>query len=663
MRGRFVHAAVALLTAVSLVASPVLAQDNQTPSPAAPQTSTQAPIQPKTERLGPDYSSGPRIFPEFAAPYRERQIPPPILTNSPKVQQLIQDGKMMLSLEDAISLALENNLDISVWRYTPWLAEVNLLRTKAGGASLGTGASAPVLLGSTPSGGFDPILSSNINVSDEEFPVNNPFLQGTGVPSFTSLAEHTTNFDFGYSQTFHTGTQFSVSWDNTRSSSTAANLLNPSVQSQLAVQISQPLLSGFGILPNTRYILEAKNTVKVADSQFTQAVITDVTAVSDDYWALVYAREFVKVEEAAVAVDQKLYDDNKKQLEIGTMAPLDVLTAESQLATDQGNLVQAKTMQLQDETVLLNAITKDPLAAGLEGVEIIPTTPITTPDVVEDIAIQQAVQEAWSKRPEVLQAQLNLQNEGIEVKATHNELLPSLTAFGEYAATGLGGISTVVTETPTAFAPNPDAPVLQQNGTPVIVGGMPTFAGSPIAFATTAKVFPGGLNDALNSMINAQFPSFIAGVNFSVPVRNRSAQAAHVQAQLDEREQEVQYRQLQNSIFLSVRNAMIALVQGRAQVTATEKARDLAARTLDSEQKKYELGSSTAYNVVLRSRDLTAAEGNELQARINLLDAKISFDQAMGRTLETNNISIADARNGKVQRAPNIPGSLDSAAY
>ncbi|MGC1830401.1 MAG: TolC family protein [Candidatus Acidiferrales bacterium] len=601
-------------------------------------------------------------MPDFTQPYRPVKMPEPVLTNSPDIGQLIQDGKLMLSLEDAISLALENNLDISVQRFTPWLAEVNLLRAKAGGASLGTSGSAPVLLGSTPSGGFDPILTSSVNISDQEFPVNNPFTSGTGSPSLATLSEHAATYDFGYSQTFHSGTAFSVSWDNDRSSSTAANIFNPSVQSNLYVTLSQPLLRGFGILPNTRYILEAKNSVKVADAQFAQAVMQDVAQVSNDYWELVFARENVKVEESTVGTDEQLYENNKKQLEIGTMAPLDVVTAESQLASDQQALVQAQTVQLQDETVLLDAITKDPLAISLQGVEIVPTTAISTPEVTENIPIQQAVQEAWTKRPEMRQAELNLKNAGIEVKATHNELLPSLTAFAQYGATGLGGILTQNTETPTAFIPNLDAPVLQQNGTPVIVGGMPTFAGTPSAFTTTTHVFPGGLGDALDSMINAKYPSFVAGINFSLPIRNRAAQADNAQAQLDERQQEVQYRQLQNTIFLNVRNALIALTQSRAAVAAAEKARDLAQQSYDAEVKKFQLGSSTSFNVVLKQQQLTTAEGTDLRDRVNLIEAQVNFNHAMGRTLDVNNISMADARTGKVFRVPNIPGAMDAGA-
>jgi outer membrane protein len=669
MNRSLLQVVVAVWTAASLIAAPVYAQA-QSQNPAQTQMQSQssdqalppAMTQNMKIDLGPDYSKGKSMFPNPFAPYAKRDIPAPMLTNSPKINQLIENGKLMLSLEDAIALALENNLDIQVQRYTPWLAEVNLLRTRAGGVSVGTGASAPVLLGSAPSAGYDPVFTSSFNVADQTFPISNAFTLGTGSTTQSTVTNHTTNTNFALSQGFYTGTQFSVSWQNSRTSTNSAgSFVNPAVQSTLAVTISQPLLRGFGTLPNTRYIIEAKNTLRVADAQFAQAVITDITNVTTDYWELVYAREFVKVGQAAVAVSQKLYGDNQKQLEIGTMAPLDVLTAESQLATDKQNVVVAQTTQLQDETILLNAITKDPMDPSLRGIEIVPTSAIYKPDEVESVPLEDAVKEAWTKRPELQQADYNLRNAKVEVRATRNGLLPSLNAFVQYGATGLGGDTTAITSAiPTGYVAG--NPVVDAAGNTFNVGnpggtGILAFVGSPI-FPTAIQ--KGGIGDALNSMINASFPSYIAGVNLTMPLRNRSAQADNAQAQFDERQGEVLYREEQNTVFVNVRNALIALNQDRAQVTAAEEAQKLAQQTLDAEQKRYQLGSSTSYQVVLRSRDLTAAQGTLLRARINLIEAATLFNQAMGRTLETDHITIADAKKSKVSRTPNIPGALDA---
>ncbi|HUJ29975.1 MAG TPA: TolC family protein [Candidatus Acidoferrum sp.] len=661
-----------LWTAASLIVSPVYAEaqqdqsQSQTPAQAQSQPATPATPPTMSQKLkidmGKDYSHGKSMFPNPFGVYAKRDIPTPTLANSPKVNQLIQDGKLMLSLEDAIALALENNLDVQVQRYTPWLAQVNLLRTRAGGVSVGTGASAPVLLGSAPAAGYDPVFTSSFNVLDQTFPISNAFTSGTGTASQTTVTNHTTNSNFALSQGFYTGTQVSVSWDNSRTSTNSpGSFVNPAVQSTLAVTISQPLLKGFGLLPNTRYIIEAKNTLKVADAQFAQAVIQDITTVSDDYWELVYAREFVKVEQAAVGVSEKLYQDNQKQLEIGTMAPLDVLTAESQLATDKQNLVAAQTTQLQDETILLNAITKDPFDPTLRGIEIIPTSAIYQPEAEESMPLDQAVKEAWANRPELKEADFNLQNSKVEVRATRNGLLPSLNAFAQYGATGLGGDTTVITSaTPTGYvAANP---IVDSLGNTFNVGnpgapGILAFVGNPV-FPTAVQ--KGGLGDALNSMINGSFPSFIVGLNLTMPFRNRSAQADNAQAQFNERQQEVLYRETQNTVFVNVRNALIALNQDRAQVAAAGEAQKLAQQTLDAEQKKYQLGSSTSYQVVLRARDLTSAQAVSLRARISLIEASIALHQAMGRTLGANNITIADAFRGKVSRTPNIPGALDA---
>jgi outer membrane protein TolC len=372
---------------------------------------------------------------------------------------------------------------------------------------------------------------------------------------------------------------------------------------------------------------------------------------------LAFARENVVVQQQAVTVAEKLYNDNKKQLEIGTMAPLDVITAQSQLASDQQALVQAQNTQLQDETTLLVAITKDPLAVSTANIEIVPTTPIRTPALVENLPLQQAVAEAWSKRPELQQASLNLKNAQVEIQATKNELLPTVNLFGLYQQIGISGASTTTTSTPTGFASVLSEPILFANGTPATIGAVPIYVGAQTVAASTTQ-HNAGLLDTWNNMIHNGYPTYEAGVNITLPIRNRAAQADNAQASINQRLQQVQYRQTQNTIVLNVRQTMIALVEDRAAVAAAEEAETLAQQTLDDEQKKYELGSSTSYNVVLRTRDLTAAQGTLLRDRINLIEAEVNFNQSMGRTLDVNNITIEDAKNGKVAPVPNIPGDL-----
>jgi outer membrane protein len=675
MNGSLRHVAVALLTAASLIVTPAYTQAQQAQNqsqaqqqqgqPAAgeqpasqpgAQTGSAAsePTRNLREGMGADYSTGKPMFPNPFAPYSPRSMPEPTLTNSARLDQLIQDGKLMLSLDDAITLALENNLNIFVERFAPWIAETQLLKAQAGGVPQSF-STQQVVLGSSPSVSFDPVVSVGYSWQHANIPVNNPFISGTGSSNILVVNQNSSGVNFGYTQGFHTGTNFSVTLDTPRSATNEPDVFfNPAFSPVLTATLTQPLLNGFGLLPNTRYIIEQKNSIKVANSLFAQQVIAVVTQTSNDYWELVYDRQNVKVQEAAVGVSQKLWEDNKKQLEIGTMAPLDVLTAESQLATDQQNLIVAQTTKLQQETVLLNDIAKNLLAKDVAGIEIVPTTPISTPDVVENIPLQDAVQEAWRKRPELYQADLNLKNSQIEVKVLRNALLPSLNAYVQYQSQGLNGTGFNTTESNTTFVADPASPLVDANGVPILIAGNPVFAGVP---TSTTAVTHGGVGDALSQVFRNQYPTYSAGVTLTMPLRNRSAQADSARAQFDERQQRVQYRQTENTIVINVRNAIIALQQDRSQVAAAEKARNLAQQTLDAEQKKYQLGSSTSYQVVLRSRDLTQAQGTAIRAQANLAEALVLFNQAMGRTLEVQHITVADAMRGEMTKDPLIPGT------
>jgi outer membrane protein len=663
-----------IATAASLMVSPVYAQDQQAAAPAAtatpaaqtdqtpgvlppppqyqPPTATQGPPVAPARKLGvsssKDYSKPNSWFPNLIAPYTPIKVAKPELVNTPRINQLIQDGKLNLSLEDAVSLGLENNLAIAVERYVPWLDEASLLLAKSG-------ANGRIQ--------FDPSVTSTLSIAQSTTPINNPIFAGvaTQITSPVGLENHVTTANFGYTQGFWTGTQAQVTFNNSRTSTNFGgfDLFNPYEQSTLTVELTQPLLNGFGRIPNTRYIIEAKNTVKVGESQFAQQVIATVTQVATDYWELVFARENVKVEQVAVAADQQLYNNNKKQLEIGTMAPLDVITAQSQLATDQQALVQAQTTQLLDETTLLVAITKDPLSGTLNGVEIIPTTTIFNPNI-ENISLNDAVKEAWQKRPELQQAELNLKNAGVEVKATRSSLLPTLNLFGEYQASGLGGVVHPTTPTGAFEAGTPiflPGDVLPDGTIPA--GTLPSgFSGTPLS--TPLAPIHEGLSDDLNAMIRGRYPTFEAGLNLTLPIRNRAAQANNATAQLNEREQEVQYLQTQNTIVLNVRQALITLVQDRAAISAAEEARVFAQQSYDDEVKKLQLGTSTAFTVIQKQQLLTSAEGTELRDRINLIEAELNFNQAMGRTLDVHNITVADALRGAPTSVPNIPGTPDA---
>src|SRR5213594_4360045 len=459
-------AAILTATLVGGPISPAFAQDapqNPQAAPAKPAT----PIEPVS--LGSakyNYTRAPKPFPNLFAPYSPIKIASPVLTNSPRIEQLIHEGKLELSMQEAVELALENSMDIVVQRYNPWFADTGILKAKAGGFG---GVTPGALFGGSsannPLLNYDPVITTTLSIDDRNIPVNNPLTSGTGtgLSSLARLALHTSTFNTQVAQGFQTGTTFFTAWDNTRSSSTsAANLFNPSVQSSIFVGFQQQLLNGFGRSVNTRNIRIAKNNRKIADWAFTQQAITTVTNTITAYWELVYARENVKVQQQAVTVAEKLYNDNKKQLEIGTMAPLDVTRAESELATDRQNLIVAQTLQLQDQQALKNAISKDPLNPTIVRVEIVPSDLPQRPEAIEAPTFEDAVKEAFAKRPELQEEALNLLNGEIDLKATRNALLPTATLSAQYGSVGLAGNQRTFTTATVA-----GAPVVDANGNPV----------------------------------------------------------------------------------------------------------------------------------------------------------------------------------------------------
>jgi outer membrane protein len=604
-----------------------------------------------------NFTNGPRAFPNLLKPYQQIHIDEPVITNSPRLQQLIHDGKLELSLEDAVELALENSLDIGVQRYYPWIADASILKAKAGGSGYSTPgglfASSTAFL---PSLSYDPTVTSTILIDDNTIPVNNPLISGTGTgaATLTTLETHTTQFNNEVSRGFETGTNLTVSWNNARTSSTStANLFNPAVQSTLTIGFTQALLNGFGVAVNTRNIRIAKNNRKIADWAFAQQAITTVTNTITAYWELVYARANVKVDEQAITVSQKLYSDNKKQLDAGTMAPLDVTRAQSELATDRQNLIVARTVQLQDEQILKNAITKDPLAPEVVNVEIITTDQPTQPAAIENPSFEDSIKEAFEKRPELQEQLYNLKNAAIDIQATRNALLPTLTLSGQYSSVGLAGNAPKGT---SILVPDSQLPILDENGNPVLVNGVPIF--EPEQEIPVTGTNSQGFTTAQSQIFHNRFPDYSAQLTLSLPLRNRSAQADSARAILTQRQQEMSLQQLKNAALLDVRNTYIALTQDRAQVDAASEARQLQQETFDAEQKKYRLGASTVYNVILTQRDLIAAQGTELRALANLEEAKANYERALGRTLEVNHVTIADAKSGAVERETLIPGTL-----
>jgi outer membrane protein len=662
---------LAMLMAALLIAGPLSPAFAQSPAqnpPSNPAPALSTPPAPQGSSIAPvsslglakyNFTNGPRAFPSLLKPYQQIQVDQPVITNSPRLDQLIHDGKLELTLQDAIELALENSMDIAVQRYYPWIADASILKAKSGALAYATpGSLLNSSTASVPLLSYDPTLTQTVAISSASTPVNNPFIAGTGAAGILDLFTHATEFNTQYSQGFETGTNLFVSWNNTRSSSDSAeNFFNPAVQSTLTIGFSQALLNGFGIAVNTRNIRIAKNNRKIADWAFASQAMNTITATITAYWELVYARANVKVNEQAVTVSQKLYDDNKKQLDAGTMAPLDVTRAKSELATDRQNLIVAQTAQLQNEQILKNAVTKNPLAPNVVNLEIITIDQPKQPAAIENPSFEDSIQEAFAKRPELQEQLYNLKNAGIDIQATKNALLPVLTLEGQYSSVGLAGNSPIPGATTYT---NSTVPIVDANGNPVTVdvGGVPTPIFEPIVNTAVAGINQQGFTNAQSQIFHNRFPEYSAQLTLSLPLRNRSAQADSARAILGQRQQETVLQQLKNAALLDVRNTYIALTQDRAQVDAASEARQLQQETFDAEQKKYRLGASTVYNVILTQRDLITAQGTELRALANLEEAKANYERALGRTLDVNHVTIADAKSGEIERDTLIPGTL-----
>jgi outer membrane protein len=631
MIGRLCRISLAIFLAALMILAPV--------APALAQKPDQSSAPPEPQPVGrtipvstQNYTYGKRWFPNIIAPYTQTLVPEPVLTNAPRIEQMVQDGKLNISLQDAVDLALQNNLSIVIERYVPWIAEANILRTLSGAQPLGGTVSA---LGTIPALSFDPQLVSNISIDQRSLPVNNGLTGGTGIGTgiLSQQNTHTTTGDIGYNQGFHTGTFVSATFNNTRTSfSNAGNFFfSPVVQSNMIVAASQQLLNGFGRAANEHYIRIAKVNKSIADQTLVQQVITSITAVGNAYWELVFARGSVDVAKQEIALADKTYSDNKKQVDVGTLAPLEIVQAEAQLATAQQALIVAQTTVLQDQLTLLNLISKDPNSPVLRTVEIDPTDKAdVAPPEVEKLPLEDLIKEATAKRPDVLQAGLIIKGDAINIQATRNALLPILTLNAEYATEGLAGD----TRLQTTCTPVP--PAVTCVIPPQVLSGLPT---------------------ALSQSFTNAYPEYNASINLTIPIRNRLAQANNVIATLNKRSDEANYQLIVNNAVTDVHNAQITLEQARITMAAAAKTRDLDQQTLDAEQKKFQVGASTLFNIVSDQNTLAAAESAEVRARVNLVEGKVNFDRAMGRTLEVYTITIADAGSGKPVKDTLIPGT------
>jgi outer membrane protein len=608
-----------------------------------------------------------RWFPSFWDPYQTPYVPEAKMSNSERLHSLLNDGKLQLSIQDTIELALENNLDIAVARYNIGFSQTDILRTQGGGAArgfngsftssalfsgaVGSGVSAS---GSGVSGGaggssgsssatqlgggtFDPSAFFSLGWDRNTTPLGTTVL--TGVPYETLQG---TSYFGGIQQAFQTGTSYEVVLGGQRGSNTSLTpVFNPAVTTVLAAGFTQPLLNGYGRRANSTQIRIAKNDVHIADSVFRQQVITTLGTILNEYWDYLSFKENVRVKEEGLAFSQKLLADNKKQVEIGTLAPIEVVRAESEVATDQQALIVAQTnLQQQGElikTALSRQVDPDLAAAQIQAEDKLPEP---RPDDIPPL--EEALKRAFANRPEIEQTELKFKDQDMTIAARRNGLLPSLNVFGTYIASGLSGDQVICPAGSSVYLPT----CIEATGTRVAPSGTAT----------------GGVSQAFSQTFQGRYPNYSFGVNLSVPIRNRQAQADVARAMMERRQLETQLQQWKNNVAQQVRTAVIGVIQAKAQINAAEKATVLARQTLDAEQKKFRLGESTVFLVIQAQRDLANAEGNEVTARSTYAKALTQYEQAVGTVLTDYNVALDDAIQGTVTRVPNIPGSAESPA-
>ena len=547
----------------------------------------------------PTATLGQSVFP-LPGWFKDNIVRPPIPERQGEASDflsgLMQRDQVGLTEADAVQMVLESNLDVVVERFDPRMSEYEIDMAYRL---------------------FDPTLSMTLGANRDTRPLTTTFL--TGTETQTSLS-HSVNV--GVSKLFETGTLFGVDYTSNRvSDNNLRNFLNPYWRASLTASVSQPLLRNFGLLPNTRLIRIARNNKDISQHLFEQQVVQLVNQVQNLYWDLVFAGKDVEVRRKSLDLAVKTNEDNKRMAEIGTLAPIEVVQSEAEIANRREALIRAEysLAQMEDQMKKLISSLGDP---GRVAVRIVPLDSLATMDDFRDFDLVQAVSYAIEQRPEIKQQRKRIDNAGIDLKYFRNQLLPDVRFNVSYGTAALEGVSRV----------------FEGGG----LGGLPFFGGTPVVAGTT------GLGDAFNRLLGSDFPTYGASVSIEIPLSNRSRRADFARASVSRRQSQKRLRALEQQIALEVRNAHTQLEMNRARIEATQKARELAERNLEAEQKKFQLGTSQIRFVLEEQVRLAEAQTNEVNAQVSFTKAKRDLDRAMGKTLELQNIRIGDAIAGNV---------------
>jgi len=584
--------------------------------------------------------------PVIVRPYQAPTIPPARLKNSDRLHSFIRAGKLYLTVQDAIALAIENNLDLEVDRYGPIAAGWQLERQEAGGplrgvtggnslvnqATSGQGIAGSQLSaglsgggGNTSSGGagaavvsqigpitpnLDPVLQNATAFSHTTTPQPNTIQSQTA-----ALVDTRHIFNTFVQQGLLTGGFVQVSANESYlKENTPTDILNPSVAPVVQVFIRHNFLQGFGVGVNNRFIRVAEKNVGLAQETFRSQLLNLVANVLNLYWGLVSDDEDVKARERSLAVAQKFYDDTKRQIELSALAKVDIYRAQAELTTRQQELAIAQTTVQQQENLLKNALSRNGLADPLiDQVGVVPLDHVEVPEKDELPALRELVARALAKRPDVALSKINQETAEISAVGTASGVLPILQGLGAYSESGLSGTN------------NPQP------------GGI---AADPY--------YVGGLGNALGQIFRNNFPNWRAAFLFEGLFHNRVAQGDYGIDQLQLRQNELVTRRSMNQLVVDISNQVIALRQARSRYSAAVDTRVLDEQLLEKEQRKFSLGASTINDLVVVQRSLAAARAAEVGALAAYSRARVSLDQVLGETLEKNNVSVTGALEGRV---------------
>jgi outer membrane protein len=516
----------------------------------------------------------------------------PQQTADPTVQALIRSGALPLTVGDMVRLILENNVDITVNRLTPFERQYltqSLFRP------------------------YEPTIQVSASVSRNTTP------SASQLVGASALSELTQNYSVGYSQSFSTGTNYGVSFQlNRNSSNSFFNTFNPYYNGRITYSINQHLMrDGFGKDANMRQIRISQNNKSLSEIDFELQMIDLVTAAQQTYWDLVGAEQNIKIAARSLELAEKTLRDNRRQIEVGTLAPIDVVQAESEVAMRQEQVVVAtySEKQFQDQIKKVISRMSDP---GLVLAKLNPIEAIRQPVASDIIPVEEAIRYALESRPELQQVSLALKSNEITRQYTKNQLLPVFDIYASYNQNGIGGTQTL----------------------------RPGFGTDGVT-----SVIPGGVGDTFRQLFSYNHTGYAVGFNLQFSLTNKATQAEYSRLLTEQQIVESRRTSIQQQIALQVRNASTQVEMNRARIQTVQKALELARRKLDAEEKKFQLGTSEIFFVLQAQRDLTAAETSETQALVSYTKALVEYDRALGRTLKQNQIQI----DKQLQASPKTP--------